>query len=152
MNGGIIKNMKKTDLIIIVIVIGILFTIFYPNFYSHGPHRRSRVAEAVNLLGGLKNPMVEYYHDQGIWPSITSVGGRTSGHYTSIIKPGGPSYLPDGTEFYWIEATMKGKLDGKKLRARYILNDGPNSFGSWDCTTEGVLEPVPDKYLPSQCR
>jgi hypothetical protein len=37
MNGGIIKNMKKTDLIIFVIVIGILFTISYPispGFYS----------------------------------------------------------------------------------------------------------------------
>jgi type IV pilus assembly protein PilA len=115
-------------------------------------NRRAYVSEALNLLGGLKNPMVEYYHSMGTWPSIASVGGRTSGHYTSIIKSGGPSYLQNGTEFYWLEATMKGKLDGKQLRMRYILNDGPDSFGDWDCTTEGVLEPVPDKHLPYSCR
>lgn len=135
-----------------MIVIGII-VIIIKELYSTEPYRRARVSEAMNLLGGLKNPMVEHYHNVGKWPSVASVGGKVSGRYTSLIKSGGPSYLENSITFYWLEATLKGgELDGKKLRARYILNNGTSSIGDWDCTTEGVLEPVPNEYLPFFCR
>jgi type IV pilus assembly protein PilA len=138
------------ELMIVVAVIAVIASIAIPIYQDY--MNRAKVAEAVNLLGGLKNPMVEYYHSMGTWPSISKVGGRTSGRYTSVIKRGGPGDW-NGSTFYWIDATLKGGvLEGKQLRSRYILKDGSSSVGDWDCTTEGVSDPVSTKYLPAQCR
>jgi len=143
------------ELMIVVGIIGVIASIAIPTYRDY--MTRAKVAEAVNLLGGLKNPMVEYYHSIGTWTSIANVGGKTSGRYTSLIKPGGPnvgdgSSVPNGITFFWIEATMKDELMGKKLRSRYILTDGTDSFGDWDCTTDGTSNPVPNKFLPNSCR
>ena len=152
-----IKRMKKkrgftiVELMIVVGILGIIASIAIPIYRDFLV--RARVAEAMNLLGGLKNPMVEYYHNMDKWPSIYRVGGKTSGSYTSLIKSGGPEDFGGGIQFYWIEATMKGGgLEDKQIRSRYILKNGPASFGDWDCTTEGVSNPVPNDYLPSSCR
>jgi type IV pilus assembly protein PilA len=138
------------ELMIVVGIIGVIVSIAIPLYGDYVT--RAKVAEALTLLGGLKNPMVEHYHDMGEWPSVAEVGGKAHGHYTSIIKSDGPGDL-DGIRFYWIEATLKGgEIEGKQLRARYILNDGPSSFGDWDCTTEGASNPVPNNFLPFSCR
>ena len=139
------------ELMIVVGIIGVIASIAIPIYRDY--LTRAKVSEAMNLLGGLKNPMVEYYHDRGGWPAVTSLGGQTSGKYTSIIVSGGTvDNLLNGHQFYWLEATMKGgELDGKQLRARYILTYGPDSFGDWDCTTDGVSNPIPKNFLPSPC-
>ncbi|RKZ76306.1 MAG: prepilin-type cleavage/methylation domain-containing protein, partial [Candidatus Parabeggiatoa sp. nov. 1] len=106
------KRMKKTrgftiiELMIVVGIIGVIASIAIPIYRDY--MTRAKVAEAVNLLGGLKSPMLEYYHNIGTWPSIANVGGRTSGRYTSLIKSGGPIIEGGTTTIYWIEATMKG--------------------------------------------
>ena len=149
--------MKKThgftivELMITVAIIGILVSIAVPIYRDY--LTRARIAEALNLLGGLKSPMVEHYHNMSEWPSVSVVGGKTSGSYTSLIESGGPDDFGGGIQFFWIEATLKGgELDGKHLRSRYILKNGTGSVGDWDCTTENVSNPVPNHLLPNACR
>jgi len=139
------------ELMIAVTIIGILVSVAIPLYRDY--LTRARVAEALNLLGGLKSPMVEHYHNMSEWPSVHIVGGKTNGRYTSLIESGGPDDLGGGIQFYWIKATLKGgELDGKQLRSRYILKNGAGSVGDWDCTADGVSDPVPNQFLPNSCK
>ena len=49
----------------------------------------------------------------------------------------------------YVEATMKGPgpLEGKKLRMAYV----PKTR-DWVCTNENFDNPIPDMYLPIDCR
>lgn len=139
------------ELMIVVGILGVIISIAIPFYRDY--LTRSRVAEALNLLGGLKSPMVEHYHNMSEWPSVYLVGGKTSGRYTSLIESGGPEDFGGGIQFFWIDATLKGgELDGKQLRSRYILKNGAGSVGDWDCTTEGVSDPAPTHLLPNSCK
>jgi len=145
------RGFTIVELMIVVAIIGVIASIAIPFYRDY--LTRAQAAETLNLLGGLKSPMVEHYHNMNEWPSVSEVGGKTSGRYTSLIKSGGPEDFGGGIQFYWIDATLKGGgLDGKQLRSRYILNDGPSFVGDWDCTTEDISNPVPNQFLPTSCR
>ncbi len=148
--------MKKTQrgfyivgLIIVAGIIGVLTSIGNPLYNDY--MTRAKVAEALTLLGVLKNPMVEYYNKRNEWPPIAKVDGKTTGRYTSTIVQGGPETWPNnGSQYFYVEATMKGpgELDNKKLRMTYTP-----STKDWDCTVEALEDAaIPNKFLPSYCR
>lgn len=130
------------ELMIVVAIIGVIASLVAPIYRDY--RTRAKVAEALTLMGGLKNPMVEYYEGGNEWPSIVEVGGKTTGRYTSIIEKG---QLSD--DIFYLEATMKsmGYIGGKKLRMIYT----PSSR-DWTCTVNGVTDPIPEKFLPAYCQ
>lgn len=140
------RGFTLVELMIVVAILGVLATIAVPLYTDY--MNRSKVSEAMILLGGLKNPMVEYYLANVRWPAVNSVGGRDGGQYVEMITSGGPATL-EGKEVFFVEATMKGPgpLTDKQVRMAYE----PNSR-DWFCTVEGTANPIPIDYLPATCK
>ncbi|ALG67135.1 pilin [Beggiatoa leptomitoformis] len=134
------------ELMIVVAIIGVLASIAYPIYRDYTT--RAKVADAIQLMAGLKTPLVEYHGTWSVWPALSMLPGvKTMGIYTSYVETG----VIDDTHYY-IQATMKSgsaELGGKKLRNVYNV-----SQSEWDCTTDGIpaAEAIDGNYLPSNCR
>lgn len=141
------SNYKKqqgfnfVELMMVVAVIGILAIVVLPSYSDYTS--RAKVMDAINLMGGLKSPMMDYYMTWGTWPSVDEVGGKAAGTYTSIVVSGKPDT--------YVEATMKNSigeaLAGKSIRMVYY----PDTR-DWVCTTVGSSNPIPDTLVPSSCK
>jgi type IV pilus assembly protein PilA len=135
------RGFNFVELMMVVAVIGVLSIIVIPAYSDYTS--RAKVMDAVSLLAGLKNPMMDYYITWGTWPSVDEVGGKATGTYTSIVISGKPNT--------YVEATMKmsagADLGGKHIRIVYY----PETR-DWVCTTVGASNPIPDKLVPSSCK
>lgn len=132
------------EAMIVVAVIGVLATIAFPLYNDYMD--RSKVAEPMQLMLSLRQPVQEYYATWNTWPTISDIGGRGEGRYTASITSGGSA-----PEFY-LEATLAdfgsgSQLSHTQLRAIYNSNDQ-----TWICTTQGAANPIPEKLTPAPCR
>jgi type IV pilus assembly protein PilA len=131
------------ELIIVVAILGILAAIAIPAYQDY--LARAQVTEAVQLVGGGKTPLSEFYADKGRWPtSADSVMGSLQGKYVSSVALAGAT---GGTGEIQVVATMKsvnvsGQLTGHTL----ILSssDGVN----WDCTGGTIVL----RFRPVACK
>ena len=167
------------ELMIVVAIIGILAAVAIPAYTDY--LKRSKVAEAVNLLAGLKTPAEEYMASVGSdWlPPIGSIGGKTKGKYTSLVyryKDGSTTAVAANGPVGAIDtavgaiavdpngyvATLKdSKLavdpaDGLSMGIA-LLYDVPTS--TWTCTIDdallangGVQKGLSPEYVPTSCK
>ncbi len=136
------KGMSIVELMLVVLTISILASLAIPSYNDY--QRRAKVAEATNLMAGLKMPMVEYYANWGVWPEVEDVKGKTQGIYVESVASG------QTDDYFYVEATMRGPdvdLGGKSIRMVYDENNT-----SWVCTINDVADPIPFYLLPSSCK
>ena len=138
------KGFTLIELMIVVAIIGILAAVAIPAYQDYTS--RAQVSEGVELLAGLKVDIVDYYGQNGKFPTLTELetfaGPKvTKGKYVaSITGDIGGTYI----------ATFKGagsvgaNIVEKTTQLVYTTAGG----GAFSC----VGGSVPPKYLPGACK
>ncbi|WP_353572845.1 NINE protein [Candidatus Albibeggiatoa sp. nov. BB20] len=123
-----------------IFVLGILAAVSIPAYTDY--LQRTKVAEAITLLDGLKTPAEEYINSYSRFPSsVEELGGKNQGQYTQAIT----SY-PDSLYFEAVMNQDESAIGGKTVRLTY---DAVSRI--WKCSAEGA-NALDSIYLPSTCK
>ena len=136
------------ELMIVVAIIGILAAIAIPAYQDYTI--RAQVSEGLNLGGGAKTAVAEYYQDRGQWPNgnsgVNSAGlapaANIRGKYVQQVL------VSAGTGDGIITVTY-GYDAHQAITGNTLLLTPTDRIGSieWVCTS-----PMQDKHLPAACR
>jgi len=141
------------ELMIVVAIIGILAAIAIPAYQDY--IARSQVSEGVQLLGGGKTPLSEFFADQGRWPTAAdSVMGTLAGKYVQVVgyAAGSPTTPTDSQLI--LQATFKGTGVSKLIQNMAMSHTTTDGGKIWTCGIQGVpsASAINNKYLPGACR
>ena len=136
------------ELMIVVAIIGILAAIAIPAYQDYTV--RAQVSEGLNLGGGAKTAVTEYYQDRGAWPAnndqagLDAVPTNIKGKYVASVTVTAAGANGIVTVVYGIDAHAT-LLKGKNLT---LTSTDAGGSVTWECRS-GTL---PDKHLPASCR
>jgi type IV pilus assembly protein PilA len=130
------------ELMIVVAIIGILAAIAIPSYNDYTA--RAQMSEAVELMGGTKTPLAEWFSDKGAWPTaLASVSSSLSGKYTSVLTG-----VDSGGSTYTVTATMLPTGVNSNIQGETVDLLTTDGGQTWTCQANSV-DP---KYLPGACR
>ncbi|MGQ0586368.1 MAG: pilin [Gammaproteobacteria bacterium] len=140
------------ELMIVVAIIGILAAIAIPAYQDY--IARSQVSEGVQLLGGGKTPLAEFYADQGRWPAAAdSVMGTLAGKYVAVIAYAAAPTPSDTNPALQLQATFRLSGVSRLIQGASMTHATTNGGRTWACGTTGVTtSAIGNKFLPGACR
>ncbi len=134
------------ELMIVVAIIGILAAIAIPAYQDYTI--RAQVSEGLNLSGGAKAAVTEYFQDRGVMPTgNTQAGlaasGAIQGKYVGSVAVGNV----DGVITITYGNSAHAVINGENI----TLTADTTQAGSvqWVCATGGTIAA---KHLPAACR
>ncbi len=137
------------ELMIVVAIIGILAAIAIPAYQDYTV--RAQVSEGLNLGGGAKTAVTEFFQDRGAWPTNNTEAGldatptNIKGKYVKSVTVTAGGLVPS------IVTVVYGNDAHATLLATKSITMTPfNAGGSvtWTCASTTL----PDKHLPAACR
>ena len=155
MRKQIQKGFTLIELMIVVAIIGILAAIAIPAYQNYTI--RAQVTEGLNMAGGWKAAVAEYYANTGNWPTLANLTGTvaSTGKYVTsvtVAAVGGQIVITYGGQ-------ANNKILGKLLDISPGLSN--NNDVVWVCGTAPVpalatppvadASNVPAQYLPTIC-
>jgi type IV pilus assembly protein PilA len=142
------------ELMIVVAIIGILAAIAIPAYQDY--IARSQVSEGVQLLGGGKTPLAEFYADQGRWPMTpNSVMGTLAGKYVRTIRYSTTTGTAAGGETnpdLALEAAFKPNGVSRLIAAKTMVHHTTNGGKIWSCGVGAGGSAIDARYLPGACK
>jgi len=132
------------ELMIVVAIIGILAAIAIPAYQDYTI--RAQVSEGLNLSGGAKAAVTEYFQDRGDMPvNNTQAGlaqpGEIQGKYVESVTVGanGVVTVDYGNEAHTVIAPNSILMTPSTAQAGSV---------QWDCSSAAIE----NKHLPAACR
>jgi len=137
------KGFTLIELMIVVAIIGIIAMLAIPAYQTY--LIRAQIAEGLNIVGPLKQAVVEFHKDSGVYPANNAEAAlqtptNYSGSYVTSISVNGPTIS--------IMYGNKANAEISGWTVSVIAQDNAGST-SWVCESGGI---IPNKYLPSACR
>ena len=140
------------ELMIVVAIIAILAAIAIPLYLNYTAQAEG--SEGTVLSDGVETAIVQYYNENGAFPSYNSVAGvatpkSITGNYVktvSIGTSGGASGNPGEITVLFKSVGVAKPLQGANLYLSPVTNGGSVS---WHCK---VANAAMYKYVPTTCR
>ncbi|TQE96691.1 MAG: pilin [Spiribacter salinus] len=133
------------ELMIVVAILAILMAIAIPAYQDYTI--RSQVSEGMNLAGGVRTAVAEYWVDKGSFPTdnteagVAASGDITGEYVTDVaVGSGGTITVEFGNE-------ANSAISGNTLELDPSATTSGGSI-SWQCDG-GDVDP---KYRPARCR
>ncbi len=136
------------ELMIVVAIIGILAAIAIPAYQDYTI--RAQVSEGLNLSGGAKAAVTEYYQDQGAFPITNVIAGieapaNITGKYVVQVAVGAGGVI----------TVQYGKSANANILGAQLIMTPNDNLGSvsWLCADGGGgPSGLLPKWLPAACR
>jgi type IV pilus assembly protein PilA len=131
------------ELMIVVAIIGILAAIAIPAYQDYTI--RAQVSEGLNLSGGAKAAVTEFFQDRGTMPADNNEAGlalpaQIEGKYVlTVAVVAGVITVTYGNDAHTTIATNSVTLTPDTQSAGSVM---------WECAGVGIL----NKHLPAACR
>ena len=137
------KGFTLIELMIVVAIIGILAAIAIPAYQDYTI--RAQVSEGLNLSGGAKAGVTEYFQDRGSYPATNDIAGLAAGgdirgkYVASVTSVNGLI-----TVLYGFDAHTT--INGQSIEMSPLTHAGSVE---WVCKSSGTIV---NKHLPAACR
>ena len=133
------------ELMIVVAIIGILAAIAIPAYQDYTI--RAQVSEGLNLSGGAKAAVTEFFQDRGVMPADNDEAGLADaadivGKYVELVT------VTTGVIDVQYGLDAHAVIDGMAIQLSPITTN-PGSV-AWDCASAGAE--IENKHLPAACR
>ncbi len=137
------KGFTLIELMIVVALIGIIAMIAMPAYQTY--LIRAQIAEGLNIVGPVKQAVVEFHKDTGNYPANNSQAAlqtptNYAGNYVESISVNGATI-----------SILYGNKANAEINGWTVSVIAQDNVGStiWVCESGGT---IPSKYLPSACR
>ena len=139
------KGFTLIELMIVVAILAILMAIAIPAYQDYTI--RAQVSEGMNLTGGARTAVAEYWTDRGTWPANNDEAGldtntNITGNYVTQVTVGAGQ----------ITATF-GNNANAAITGDVLVLSPTSSGGSveWSCGSSAGTD-IENRYLPARCR
>lgn len=141
MKAKVQKGFTLIELMIVVAIIGILAAIALPAYQDYT--KRSHVSEGLELSGGAKGAVSEYFSDKGVWPTTNVLAGIAT---AASISGNAVNSVTVGTG-----GVITVAFSSTKVAPSATITLTPTNKGGsiqWTCASTTMNK----KYLPASCR